>query len=94
MKRVIYIDQNGYKRCVLLRDTDRDELARKGIPVPMPNIDDLDWNAIKLDLHNELVSRGLYNWHDVQTVPDGIVGSILFALKNRIIALYRENKEQ
>jgi hypothetical protein len=75
----------------MLRDSDRDENARKGIPVPMPDVNKLDWDAIKRDLHNELVSRGIYTWHDAQAVQDGIVGSILFALKNKIIALYRED---
>lgn len=87
MKVVIYVDEEGYKRQVLLRDQDND--PRLGIPQEPPDINALDWEAIKRDLHNQLVDRKLMSWADVQKAQNGISASITAALKRELINLYR-----
>jgi hypothetical protein len=92
MRQVIWTDKNGYKHRSLLRDQDPDDMASQGILQDPPSLEGMDWEAVKRDLHNTLVSAGLCSWRDVQArgASDGLRGAILAAMKNKLIALYRE----
>lgn len=92
MKTVKWTDKRGYKHRSLLRDADPDDLAPRGILHDPPDLEALDWEAVKMDLHNALVDAGLFSWREVQAqgANDGLRGAILSALKKRLIALYRE----
>jgi hypothetical protein len=72
-----------------VRDGDPDEMAPQGILQDPPNLDELDWEAIKTDLHNALLDAGLISWRDVQE-KRGMRGAILSALKRPMVYLYRE----
>jgi predicted nuclease with TOPRIM domain len=89
MKLVTWIDKHGYKHRSLVRDDDSDEMGPQGILQDPPNLEELDWEGIKLDLHNALVSAGLFTWRDVQE-KRGLRGAILSAMKRRLVYLYRE----
>jgi hypothetical protein len=89
MKLVTWEDKHGYKHRSLVRDDDSDEMAQYGILQDPPNLEGLDWEGIKLDLHNALAERGLYSWRDVQE-KRGLRGAILSAMKRRLVYLYRE----
>jgi hypothetical protein len=67
MKPVIYKDENGYLKRTLVKESDSDEMAKYGVPAGPPDIDELDWRAIKREVNNVLVSSGLFNWQDVMT---------------------------
>lgn len=94
MKLIEWIDQDGYKHASLVRDNDSDADAQKGIPQDPPNVDNLDWEAIKRDLHNELFVLQLFTWNDVQRSQQGITSAILAAIKPRLIQLYRAKEEE
>jgi len=90
MKVVEWEDKDGYRHRSMLRDNDPDRLASSGIPLDPPDIDRLDWDKIKRDLHNSLVEGGLSTWQDVQNSQTGLVSSILSVLKRPLIDLYKQ----
>lgn len=89
MRLVQWTDRHGYKHRSLVRDDDPDEMASQGILQDPPNLDELDWEAIKRDIHNRLVDAGLVSWRDVQE-KRGLRGAILSSMKRELIQLYRE----
>jgi len=89
MRLVQWTDKHGYKHRSLVRDDDPDEMASQGILQDPPNLDELDWEAIKRDIHNRLVDAGLVSWRDVQE-KRGLRGAILSSMKRELIQLYRE----
>lgn len=89
MKLVKWTDKRGYKHLSLLRDDDPDSMAPHGIRRDPPDINQLDWQQIKKDLHNALVERKLSDWRDVQRSKDGITSAILGVLRRKLSNLYR-----
>ena len=86
MKSVVF-ERNGYKYKSTMRDVDTD--PSQGIIQGPPNLDELDWEAAKRDLHNALFDAGLMSWLDIQQ-KQGLPGIILGAIRTRLINLYRE----
>jgi len=93
MRIVDWIDDKGYKRRSLVRDKDPDSSARFGIPQGPPSLDELDWKAIKRDLHNQLMDRGLHTYQDVTKQQNGVTGSVLAAVRKPLILLYRKRRD-
>ena len=95
MKLVTFVDNRGWQHRSLVRDEDPDWMAPQGILRDPPNLDAMDWEGVKQDLHNALAASGLFTWKDVQAkgAEDGLRGAILSAMKRRLIALYREANE-
>ena len=92
MRMVIWDDADGYKHRSAVRDFDSDELAMHGISQDPPTIEDLDWEAIKRDLHNSLVNRGLFDYKDLIRTQNGVTGAIMSALRGRLIELYKRRR--
>lgn len=92
MRKIIYTDNDGFKRVVMLRDSDPDSMARAGIPVSLP-ADDLDWGAIKRDLNNILIDRGLFALDDVEASKDGLRSAIMYAMLRRLATAYKEKEK-
>jgi len=88
-------EEGGYLRRALVRDTDPVQMAYggEGLPIGPPDLEQLDWDAIKRDLHNTLVERGLNSWGDVQRSQNGITSAVVSVLRRRIIRLYRQQQE-
>ena len=89
MRIVQWTDRYGYKRESLVRDEDADDMAPQGIPQGPPTLDELDWELIKRDIHNALVSRRLFTWRDVQEQGDALRGAIITGTKRHFVDLYR-----
>jgi len=87
MKEVIYKDQDGRLHRSLLRDTDSDNLAREGIPSDPPNIEDILEEA-KIELHNELVKRGLYDTIAVERNAGALSSAVKKCITNKIVRKY------
>jgi hypothetical protein len=92
MRIVIKEDRFGYKRAYWVKNEDHDDSAEEGIPLNPPDLDLLEWEEVKRDLHNMLVDRGLFTWVDVQRAQNGVTSSILAAMRKKVISLYR-NRE-
>lgn len=65
MRIVKYTDKKGYIRSVKVKDEDPDSMAKYGVPVDFPDLDALDWDGLKRDLHNVLMESGYYTLSDV-----------------------------
>ena len=89
MKIHEWIDKNGYKRRAMLRDKDSADMAEFGIPMDPPDVNLIDWDGVKRDLHNALVDAKIVTWDDVVHVRDGIAKSILTATKRPVVQLYK-----
>ena len=92
MRQVIWTDDKGFKKVVMLRDSDPDSMARAGIPVRLP-VDDLDWNAIKRDLNNILIDRGLFTLDDVKASKSGLHNAITYALLRKLTKAHKEKEK-
>lgn len=92
MRQIIYTDNDGFKRVVMLRDSDSDSMARAGIPVSLP-VDGLDWGAIKRDLNNILIDRGLFTLNDVKASSNGLRSAIMYALLRKLTSAYKEKEK-
>lgn len=90
MKRVFYTDKDGWVRCSLVRDSDTENNPAIGVPLNPPDLTNVLDNSKKL-LHNELVSRGLFTFDDIQKAQSGLSSAILAVFKNAIIEEYRKN---
>lgn len=90
MRLIEWMDGEGYKHLSWIKDNDPDTAGPQGIPADPPDLDQLDWNGLKRDLHNALVERRLTDWQAVQRQQDGVTASILGVFKRNIIGLYRQ----
>ena len=89
MRLVKWRDSQGRNRRSLVRANDPDSLAPRGIPQDPPDLDLLDWDAIKRDLFNALQARGLRTIEDVEAQSNGLTGALRSVFNRRLLALYR-----
>lgn len=93
MRMVYWTDKNGYKHRSQVRDTDPDNFAPMGIPCDPPDLNQIDWEDVKRDLHNTLLERGMASWQELNTSQGNLRSAIQDVLYRRIIALYRQPKQ-
>lgn len=93
MKRVEWTDERGWKHARLVQD-DILQDPSEGIPLEPPDIERINWEAVKRDLHNELFNRNLIDWTCVQRTGNGLQAAINAALHRRLQNLYREHLQQ
>lgn len=89
MNLVKWTDENGYEHQAWMRNGDKD--PAKGITHDPPDLNRLDWEEIKRNIHNALVNQNLVTWEDVQAKQNAIGGIILAEVRKPILALYRSN---
>lgn len=89
MNLVKWIDDNGYRHQAWLRNGDKD--PEKGIRNDPPDVNRLNWEEIKRNIHNALVDQNLVTWEDVQAKQNAIGGIILAEVRKPLLALYRSN---
>lgn len=87
MRLVQKTDADGRNHLIWVKDIDPDTAI--GINADPPPIDDLDWEAIKRDLHNGLVNNKLMQLSDLQRSDSGLNTIIMMAFKRRLVDLYR-----
>lgn len=92
MKTVIIKDRFGYKRAYLCKDDMPDEMAEEGIPLTPPDLDLIEWEEVKRNLNNILVSRGIFTLADVYNAQNAVTSACKAVMKNRIVNLYK-NRE-
>lgn len=91
MKHLEYHDSRGYKQRSLVRDTDTDPTI--GIPQELPDIESLDWETIKRDLHAKLLDRQLLELSDIQQRQADFIWCITAALKKPLMRLYQKRSD-
>ena len=92
MRLVVWEDKGGYKHRSLVKDGDADTAAHGGIPVDPPDLELLDWEAVKRDIHNQLVELGVTTWADWQRKQNGLHSIVASPLKRQLIALFRQEE--
>jgi hypothetical protein len=94
MKHVIYTDETGLVRRALVRDSDTREAGPLGIPAGPPDLDLLDWDALRLEVGRAMAEHALWTWDDVQRAPGGLT-PLTNVLKRALLSLYRQvDREQ
>jgi hypothetical protein len=90
MRKVTWVDEDGYKRQSWIKDNAPDSDAPKGTPDNPPDINSLDWDSIKRDVHNALVERGLTSWDKLQANQQiNLTNVIAAVIKKYLVAAYR-----
>jgi predicted nuclease with TOPRIM domain len=96
MRQEIITDRRGYKRRVMVRDNDSDEMLEYGVPAGPPDMDSLDWERLKREINNALVDNGLFTWDDIQKSSVGL-NAANTVVKRHLSGIYHEqariNKE-
>jgi predicted nuclease with TOPRIM domain len=88
MKAVVYEDQHGYLRRVLIRDDDPDEMAKHGLPAGPPDIENIDWEMIRKETNNKLVELGVQTRYDLQRTNG--IKQIANIVSRHVDAMFRE----
>lgn len=91
MRRIKWTDPNGWIRCAMIRDSDPDESASKGIPCDPPDVNLIDWEAVKRDLHNLLTERELITMADIYRKSEHIRSATQAVLYERLLELYKQS---
>jgi len=92
MKAVVYKDKHGYLRRVLIRDDDGLDMAEYGLPAGPPDVEEIDWEAVKLTINNILVQGEVFNYADLQSKR--MLDSVAAVVKKQIANLYREKEAE
>ncbi len=85
MKEVVWEDSRGWKHRSLVREGLDPAL---GVSLDPPDLNRLDWEGVKRDLHNFLVESGVKSWREMQQTDTR--GLILGAVRRRLQSLFRE----
>lgn len=92
MRYVFFKDKSGKTRRTLVREEDGDEMAEFGLPAGPPDIEFIDWEALKVQVHNALVGAGAYDLMSLQR--SGVLESVGNIFKRHVQALYRDEDRQ
>lgn len=87
MRIVKFVDEKGYVNSAWIKDEDPDSKAKYGIPVEIPNLDELDWDGFKRDLHNALLEAEFYTIEDVMKAANAFAPA-LTVLKRYLTDIY------
>ena len=93
MRTVRWEDSRGKRHVSEVRDTDPDSMAPKGLMRDPPDVEFIDWEAVKRDLHNALLDQGLITYQDIVRQQVGVTSAVLGSVRKRVVALYRPVKE-
>lgn len=75
MRYCFFVDAEGYRRRVIVRDADKESDAERiGIPADPPDLAGIDGltDDARRELHNTLSDRGLFTWQDVTAQNNGV----------------------
>lgn len=92
MRLVDWQDRAGRKRRSWVRDEDPDNMAEYGLPANPPDVELIDWEQVKRDLHNALFEMNIVTWDDVVKQQTSLQSAAITALKNHLVRLYRETQ--
>lgn len=88
MRLVTYEEPNGKKHKSLIRDTDTDPSV--GLLQSPPDLEQLNWELIKVTLHNLLLEKGILTMSDAQHKPNEFNQCVLVAVAKPLMRLYQQ----
>lgn len=77
----------------MVKSGDPDTLGLLGIPNEPPDVSQIDWEAVRRTLHNQLMARGILTHKDVQRAQTGLSAAVRAALVLPLIQLFREEEK-
>lgn len=91
MKLVKWTDERGRNHEALVRekDTEQDAKEGRGVSRDPPDVDLLDWDAIKRDLHNKLLATGVTSLAEVHKQQTGLRSAVTSAIVPKLLELFR-----
>lgn len=89
MRLIRYENVDGYLYQAWIPENSPASDAEKGVPYNPPDVNRLDWDAIKRELNNLLVKRDIITLKDVD-VSGALSGTILSVIQPKLIELYKE----
>lgn len=91
MKRLQWFDARGYLRQALVREEDTLEMAQRGqgLPADPPDVEDIDWEVVRRNLHNALAQYHLTTLEQVNHSTAPLSSVCNKALKAEILRLYQ-----
>lgn len=91
MRYVTYEDDKGYLHRSLIKDDDPDSKAKYGIPRDPPDVNLLDVDGFKREIHNAMVKSEMFTLSDVMKQANGLLPLVAVA-KRYIFALYQQEQ--
>ena len=92
MRIVTFTDPHGYRHRAAVPDAMPDEQAKYGLKLDPPDLGQLDWDGIRVDIHNALIGLGIANWRDWERQQKAVQGAILRPVLRRLVALLRSTE--
>lgn len=89
MRLVHWVDEKGWHRASLVRDSDPDDMAPQGIGKDPPRLDDLTWQDCMKEIHNKLVDMEIFSLDDVQRHQDAVGNVVGGVIRRKIIELFK-----
>ena len=91
MKTVVWTDKQGFKHASMIRDSDPDDLAPRGVPISLDVRDVIDTDALR-ELNNLLVERGLFGYTDIMVAQTGLTNVILSVIRRKMIVAFKQQE--
>jgi len=94
MKLIEWLDDEGFKHLSWVKDNEGPEQGPRGMSNDPPDLDNIDWHSIKLELHNRLVERRLTNWDKVQKEQTALSSILQGIIKRHLVTLFRSIEKE
>lgn len=90
MRLVRYENEDGFLRQGFIKENMPASDADKGIEYNPPDLNRIDWDAVKREINNDLIKVDLITLKDVAKVNSPLSNIILSAIRPKLIQLYKE----
>lgn len=94
MKIVTTEDHTGKKHRYAVPDNMPERDYEHGLKMDPPDLGNIDWGGLEIDIHNALIDLGIANWRDWQKQQHRIQGAVLRPLLRRLIALLKTTEPE
>ena len=94
LKTIEWTDERGWMHRALVRDDDGVTQAMAGIGISLdpPDVDHINWEGVKRDLHNLLVLHKITSWDHIKATNPHFAGVLIKALKKHVIMLFKQQE--
>jgi len=92
MKLVKWTDHDGYKHLSWLKDNEPETNAKNGLSHDPPDVNRIDWEQVKRELHNAMVDKELQSWDDIQKHQTALTSITASVIKKYLVFLFREGE--
>lgn len=83
------VDDGGFKRRYAINeDDDPNEAVDIGIDVGVPDLSQIDWDALHLEIHNALYDAQLFDRDDILRSGSRVSSIVKVAVTRKLINLY------